>query len=245
MEPNDLSAAPDILTVEGLSVSYGGIRAVKGIDFSVPAGSLMSIIGSNGAGKSTTLNTIAGLLTQGKGRVEFLGKNVLGRSAYRLVRSGLALVPEGRMVAPPLTVRENLLQSKASGRLDSGEFDATYDRVMELFPVLGKREKQLAASLSGGEQQMLALGRALLTGPKLLMLDEPSMGLAPVMVDIVFAAIEKIHADGLTVLLVEQNAARALDICDFAIVLQRGEVAVSGRPDELRQDAAVMEAFLG
>ncbi|CAN5299543.1 ABC transporter ATP-binding protein [soil metagenome] len=235
----------DILTVEGLSVSYGGIRAVKGIDFSVPEGSLMSIIGANGAGKSTTLNTIAGLLTQGKGKVEFLGQDVLGRSASRLVRSGLALVPEGRMVAPPLTVRENLLQSKASRRLGADEFDATYDRVMELFPVLGKREKQLAASLSGGEQQMLALGRALLTGPKLLMLDEPSMGLAPVMVDIVFAAIEKVHADGLTVLLVEQNAARALDICDFAFVLQRGEVAVSGHPDELRQDAAVMEAFLG
>jgi branched-chain amino acid transport system ATP-binding protein len=235
----------DILVVRDLSVAYGGIQAVKGIDFSVPEGALMSIIGSNGAGKSTTLTTIAGLLSQGKGSVEFLGKPVLGKSASKLVRAGLALVPEGRMVAPPLTVRENLLQSKAAGRLDREQFAATYDRVMELFPVLGTRSGQLAASLSGGEQQMLALGRALLTGPRLLMLDEPSMGLAPVMVDIVFSAIEKIHADGLTVLLVEQNAARALDICDHAIVLQRGEIAIAGRPDELRKEPAVMEAFLG
>lgn len=235
----------DILRVEGLTVAYGGIQAVKGIDFSVPEGSLVSIIGSNGAGKSTTLNTIAGLITQGKGTVKFLDKNVLGRSAYRLARAGLVLVPEGRMVAPPLTVRENLMQSKAAGRLGRDEFDATYDRVMELFPVLGRRSTQLAASLSGGEQQMLALGRALLTGPRLLMLDEPSMGLAPVIVDAVFAAIEAVHADGLTILLVEQNAARALDMCDFAFVLQRGEVAISGRPEELRESAEVMEAFLG
>lgn len=235
----------DILVVEGLTVAYGGIQAVKGIDFTVPEGSLISIIGSNGAGKSTTLTTIAGLLQQGRGSVRFLGKEILGKPASRLVRAGLALVPEGRMVAPPLTVRENLLQSKAAGRLDREQFDATYDRVMELFPVLGTRSGQLAASLSGGEQQMLALGRALLTGPRLLMLDEPSMGLAPVMVDIVFSAIEKVHADGLTVLLVEQNAARALDICDHAIVLQRGEIAIGGDPDELRREPAVMEAFLG
>lgn len=234
-----------MLRVEGLTVTYGGIRAVKGIDFSVPEGSLVSIIGSNGAGKSTTLNAIAGLLTQGKGTVEFLGESVLGRPAFQLARAGLALVPEGRMIAPPLTVRENLLQSKASGRLNAEQFSTTYDRVMELFPVLGARTGQLAASLSGGEQQMLALGRALLTGPRLLMLDEPSMGLAPVMVDVVFKAIRAIHADGLTILLVEQNAALALEMCDLAFVLSRGEVAISGRPEELREDAAVMEAFLG
>lgn len=235
----------DILRVKDLSVSYGGIRAVKGIDFSVAEGSLVSIIGSNGAGKSTTLGAIAGLVSQSKGSVEFLGKNVLGKSPYRIARSGLAIVPEGRMVAPPLTVRENLLQSKAAGRLSSEQFGATYDRVMDLFPVLGRRSTQLAASLSGGEQQMLALGRALLTGPRLLMLDEPSMGLAPVMVDVVFNAIRAIHADGLTILLVEQNAALALEICDLGFVLSRGEVVVSGRPDALREDAAVMQAFLG
>ena len=240
MAPSDV-----ILDVQGLSVAYGGIRAVKGIDLTVPEGALVALIGSNGAGKSTTLNTIAGLIRTGRGRVTFLGQSILGKHAPRLVRMGLALVPEGRMVAAPLTVRENLLQSKASGRLDADRFAATFERVVELFPVLGTRMNQLAGSLSGGEQQMLALGRALLTGPRLLMLDEPSMGLSPAMVDIVFSAIEAVHADGLTVLLVEQNAARALEVCDHAVVLQRGEVAISGTPAELEGAPSVMEAFLG
>ena len=238
-------AHDDILTVRDLSIAYGGIRAVKGIDFQVAEGSLVSIIGSNGAGKSTTLNTIAGLITRGRGRVEFFGQSILGKGAPRLVKLGLALVPEGRMIAAPLTVRENLHQSRAAGRLSREEFAETYERVMEMFPVLGRRSSQLAGSLSGGEQQMLALGRALLTGPRLLMLDEPSMGLSPAMVDTVFEAIQRVHADGLTVLLVEQNAARALEVCDVAFVLQRGEIAVSGTPEQLRDADSVMEAFLG
>lgn len=238
-------APNDILQVTDLRVSYGGIAAVKGISFSVREGSLVSIIGTNGAGKSTTLNTLAGLHNGGVGSVVFDGKSVLGKKAYRMARAGLALVPEGRMIAPPLTVRENMMQSKAAGRLDRGQFAATYDRMLELFPVLGRRSTQLAASLSGGEQQMLALARAVLTGPRLLMLDEPSMGLAPVMVDAVFAAVQKLHEDGLTILLVEQNAPLALELCDHAIVLQRGEIVLSGTPESLAGEAAVREAFLG
>jgi len=238
-------ARNELLAVQNLSVSYGGIQAVKSVSFSVSEGSLVSIIGTNGAGKTTTLNAIAGILAHGAGKVRFLGNDVLGQPASKLVRQGLAIVPEGRMVAAPLTVRENLLQSRASGRLDAQGFSDVYERVMELFPRLRQREGQLAGSLSGGEQQMLALGRALLTGPKLLMLDEPSMGLAPIMVDVVFEAVKAIHDDGIAILLVEQNAARALDVCDRALVLQRGEIAVTGRPEELLGNDAVLEAFLG
>lgn len=233
-----------MLEVTELSVSYGGIAAVRGVDLTVAEGSLVALIGANGAGKSTTLNTIAGLLKPQKGKVTFGGRDVTGWSAHSLVRAGLVLVPEGRMVAAPLTVDENLRQARYSKRLSTKDFAAQYERVLTLFPVLGKRSAQIAGSLSGGEQQMLALGRALLTGPELLLLDEPSMGLAPVMVDAVFEAIRAIHAGGTTILLVEQNAELATEVCDEAVFLQRGEVLVRGRGRELMEDQTLRAAFL-
>ncbi|MTD54964.1 ABC transporter ATP-binding protein [Amycolatopsis pithecellobii] len=233
-----------MLEVTDLWVSYGGIAAVRGVDLTVAKGSLVALIGSNGAGKSTTLNTIAGLTKSRKGTVTFHGENVTGRPAHRLVRAGLALVPEGRMVAAPLTVAENLRQAGYSKRLSTSDFAREYERVLSLFPVLGKRSAQIAGSLSGGEQQMLALGRALLTGPDLLLLDEPSMGLAPVMVDTVFDAIRAIHAGGMTILLVEQNAELATEVCDEAVVLQRGEVLVRGRGRDVLEDETLRAAFL-
>lgn len=237
-------ASDELLTVSDLHVAYGGIVAVRGVNFAVDRGALVSIIGSNGAGKSSTLNTIAGLLRARSGEVRFAGQSVLGWSTSKLARSGLALVPEGRMVAANLTVRENLVQAKAARRVDTDEFSRRYDHVMTLFPVLGSRASQYAGSLSGGEQQMLAVGRAFLTAPDLLVLDEPSMGLAPVMVDTVFQAIKAIHDDGMTVLLVEQNAHKALDLCDYAYVMQRGQVTHSGTPQELRATDSVRQAFL-
>lgn len=235
----------ELLSVRSLHVSYGGIAAVRDVSFDVRRNSLVAVIGSNGAGKSTTLNTIAGLIRASSGQVRFRNEPVLGRSTFTLARLGLALVPEGRMIAPTLTVRENLMQAKAARRLGADEFAERYEQVMELFTVLGNRAGQHAGSLSGGEQQMLAIGRALLTGPELLILDEPSMGLAPVMVNTVFDAVRAIHADGMTVLLVEQNAHLALDLCDHAFVMQRGVITHAGTPDALRGTDAVRQAFLG
>ncbi|MEO3860220.1 ABC transporter ATP-binding protein [Acrocarpospora sp. B8E8] len=233
-----------MLDVNDLWVSYGGISAVRGIRITVEPGSLVALIGSNGAGKSTTLNAIAGLTRPRSGTVTFRGANITGWTTHNLVRAGLVLVPEGRMVAAPLSVRENLQQARYSKRLSSDEFTDRYDQAMTLFPVLGKRSSQVAGSLSGGEQQMLALARALLTGPDLLLLDEPSMGLAPVMVDAVFDAIRTIHTDGMTILLVEQNAELAMDLCDQAIVMQRGELLTSGQPHDLLSDGSLRSMFL-
>jgi branched-chain amino acid transport system ATP-binding protein len=233
-----------MLELKDLWVSYGGIAAVRGIDLAVRAGSLVALIGSNGAGKSTTLNTVAGLTRPRSGTILFRGQDVTGWPAHVLARSGLALVPEGRMVAAPLTVRENLHQARYAKRLTPDEFARRYDRVLTLFPVLGRRAAQIAGSLSGGEQQMLALGRALLTGPDLLLLDEPSMGLAPVMVDVVFDAIRAIRSDGMTILLVEQNAELATSLCDQAVVMQRGEVVGAGTGADVMADDALRAAFL-
>lgn len=234
-----------MLTITDLSASYGAIRAVTDLSLEVPEGGLVALIGSNGAGKSTTLRTVAGLHKPAGGRVELAGRNVTGTATHKLVRAGLGYVPEGRMVVAPLTVEENLMLSASARRGDRAALKARQEHVFDLFPRLAERRTQIAASLSGGEQQMLAVGRALMGDPRCILLDEPSMGLAPSMVDIVFEAIQAVHAQGLSILLVEQNAALALDIATYAYVLERGRIAVHGRPEELRESPEVAAAYLG
>ena len=231
-----------ILSVEGLDVRYGTIPALTGLDLEVRKGSLTALLGANGAGKSTTLNTVAGLLKPAGGRVCFDGKDITGHAAHRVVRNGLALVPEGRLVVAPLTVLENLeLSSFARGRRRTADLD----EVWELFPRLAERKKQTAGLMSGGEQQMLAIARAWMTKPTMVLLDEPSMGLSPALVDIVFEAIAAIHAAGATILLVEQNASRALPVCDHAYLMHRGQVLSSGTPAELDEDPDLVARHLG
>jgi branched-chain amino acid transport system ATP-binding protein len=231
-----------VLTVDDLDVRYGTIPALSGLSLSVEQGSLTALLGANGAGKSTTLNTVAGLLKPTRGRVVFDGDDITGRSAYRVTRRGLALVPEGRLVVAPLTVLENLeLSAFARGR----KRKASLDEVWELFPRLAERKTQHAGLMSGGEQQMLAIARAWMTKPSMVLLDEPSMGLSPALVDIVFEAIEQIHAAGTTVLLVEQNASRALPICDHAYLIHRGDIIASGTPAELDADPDLVARHLG
>ncbi len=233
---------PEILTVDRLEVRYGTIPALSGLSLAVEQGSLTALLGANGAGKSTTLNTVAGLLRPAGGRVTFAGEDVTGKDAHRLARRGLALVPEGRMVVAPLTVLENLnLSSFARGRKRT----AVLDEVWDLFPRLAERRRQPAGLMSGGEQQMLAIARAWMTKPTMLLLDEPSMGLSPALVDIVFDAITRIHATGVTVLLVEQNASRALPICDQAYLIHRGDIIASGTPAELDADPDLVARHLG
>ncbi|HEY8543442.1 MAG TPA: ABC transporter ATP-binding protein [Acidimicrobiales bacterium] len=234
-----------MLTVRNLSASYGAIQAVRDLDLEVPDGQLVALIGSNGAGKSTTLKTIAGLHRPSGGRVELAGRDVTGVPTHRLVRWRLGYVPEGRMVVAPLTVQENLDLSWVGRGVGEAEVRRREERVFELFPRLHERRSQIAGSLSGGEQQMLAIGRALMCEPVCLLLDEPSMGLAPSVVDLVFDAIREIHRSGLSILLVEQNAALALDLADHAYVLERGRVAVSGRPADIAGTPEVHEAYLG
>jgi branched-chain amino acid transport system ATP-binding protein len=231
-----------ILSVESLDVRYGTIPALTGLSLEVERGSLTALLGANGAGKSTTLNTVAGLLKPSSGRVVFDGKDITGQSAHRTVRQGLALVPEGRMVVSPLTVLENLqLSSFARGRNRSADLE----EVWELFPRLAERTKQPAGLMSGGEQQMLAIARAWMTKPTMVLLDEPSMGLSPALVDIVFEAIATIHAAGATILLVEQNASKALPISDHAYLIHRGEILSSGTPAELDEDPDLVARHLG
>lgn len=231
-----------ILSVEDLDVRYGTIPALTGLSLEVERGSLTSLLGANGAGKSTTLNTVAGLLKPTNGRVSFDGKDITGQPAHRTVRHGLALVPEGRMVVSPLNVLENLeLSSFAGGRRRTADLD----EVWELFPRLAERKKQTAGLLSGGEQQMLAIARAWMTKPTMVLLDEPSMGLSPALVDIVFEAIETIHDAGATVLLVEQNASKALPISDHAYLIHRGQILSSGTPAELDEDPDLVARHLG
>jgi branched-chain amino acid transport system ATP-binding protein len=230
-----------MLNVSKLCSSYGAIKAVTDLTLEVRDQSLVALIGSNGAGKSTTLRTIAGLHRPERGRVELEGEDLTGTPIHRMVRAGVALVPEGRMVVAPLTVQENLDLSRAAGRTT----ERTYERIYELFPRLADRRAQIAGSLSGGEQQMLALGRALATEPRVLLLDEPSMGLAPAIVDVVFDAIVEIHRSGQSILLVEQNAALALAIADHAYVLERGQLVAEGEPKELEDAPEVRAAYLG
>ncbi|HEY6864096.1 MAG TPA: ABC transporter ATP-binding protein [Burkholderiales bacterium] len=232
-----------MLEVRGLRVAYGGIAAVKGIDLEVGRGELVCLIGANGAGKTTTLKAIAGALAPAAGSVLLEGREVAGVPAHELVRRGLALVPEGRGVFARLTVAENLRMG-AYCRDDAG-IEPDLERVYGLFPRLRERRRQIAGTLSGGEQQMLAIGRALMSRPKLLLLDEPSMGLAPIAAKAVFATIRGIAADGVTVLLVEQNALAALELARRAYVMESGSIALAGEARALLGDPKVREAYLG
>ena len=233
-----------ILHVENLNVYYGAIHAVKGISFDVEEGEVVTLIGANGAGKSTTLNTVASLLKPREGVVEFEGKSLLGIAPHTIVGKGIALCPEGRRVFLQMSVRENL-EMGAFTRTDSSEIAASLEDVFKRFPRLKERENQVAGTLSGGEQQMLAMGRALMSKPRLLMLDEPSMGLAPILVQEIFDIIEQLHSSGTTVLLVEQNARMALKVADRAYVLETGRVSMSGKASELASDERVKQAYLG
>ncbi|OGA10082.1 MAG: ABC transporter ATP-binding protein [Betaproteobacteria bacterium RIFCSPLOWO2_02_64_14] len=233
-----------MLEVTGLKVSYGGINAVKGIDFRVGPGELVTLIGANGAGKTTTLKTLAGLLRPAAGRICYDGREIHAAPSYQLVRLGLALVPEGRGVFSRLSVEENLALG-AYCRNDRAGVGADRERVYGLFPRLAERRGQLAGTLSGGEQQMLAIGRALMSRPRLLLLDEPSMGLAPIMVTRIFETIRTIAAEGVTLLLVEQNARLALEISDRGYVMESGAIALAGNAAALLNNPQVRHAYLG
>ena len=233
-----------ILHVEDLNVYYGSIHAVKGISFDVEEGEVVTLIGANGAGKSTTLNTVAGLLKPRSGKVEFEGASLVGVRPHTIVGRGMALCPEGRRVFLQMTVRDNL-EMGAFTRRDAAEVAESLEMVFERFPRLKERETQIAGTLSGGEQQMLAMGRALMSKPRLLMLDEPSMGLAPILVAEIFDIIRSLHEAGTTVLLVEQNARMALSVADRAYVLETGTIAMSGPAAELADDERVKKAYLG
>ena len=233
-----------ILHVDDLNVYYGSIHAVKGISFDVEEGEIVTLIGANGAGKSTTLNTVAGLLKPREGKVEFEGESLLGIPPHTIVSRGMALCPEGRRVFLQMSVRENL-EMGAFTRRDSAEIADSLEMVFDRFPRLKEREGQSAGTLSGGEQQMLAMGRALMSKPRLLMLDEPSMGLAPILVQEIFNIIKSLHETGTTVLLVEQNARMALSVADRAYVLETGRVSMSGNAADLANDDRVKQAYLG
>ena len=236
---------PDILLkVSGLKVAYGGIQAVKGVDLEVRDGELVTLIGSNGAGKTTTMKAITGSLPMLGGDIEYLGKSIKGRGAWDLVKEGLAMVPEGRGVFARMTITENL-QMGAYIRSDKAGIAADIEKMFALFPRLRERKDQLAGTMSGGEQQMLAMGRALMSRPRVLLLDEPSMGLSPIMVDKIFEVVRDVSALGMTVLLVEQNASRALGIANRGYVMESGNVTMNGEAKALLDDPRVRAAYLG
>ncbi len=232
-----------MLKITGLKVAYGGIQAVKGATLEVHAGELVSLIGANGAGKTTTLKAITGLLEPKDGNIEYLGRSIKGQGAWELVKQGLVMVPEGRGTFTRMTITENL-QMGAFTRNDK-DIEADIDKVFEIFPRLKERRHQLGGTMSGGEQQMLAMGRGLMARPKVLLLDEPSMGLSPIMVDKIFEVISDIHQRGTTVLLVEQNASRALGLANRGYVMDSGEVTMSGDAKALLNDPKVRAAYLG
>ena len=238
------TAANVLLKVSGLKVAYGGIQAVKGVSFEVQEGELVSLIGANGAGKTTTLKAVTGTLPPKAGEIEFLGHSIRGRGPWELVREGLVMVPEGRGTFTRMTITENL-QMGAFVRDDKPGIDADLEKVFGIFPRLKERAHQLAGTMSGGEQQMLAMGRALMARPKVLLLDEPSMGLSPIMVDKIFEVVEDIHKQGTTILLVEQNASRALQLAQRGYVMDSGEVTMSGDAKTLLEDPKVRAAYLG
>ena len=233
-----------MLSIKNLSVHYGGIHALRGISLDVPAGKIVTLIGANGAGKSTTLNSIMGLVKADSGLVSWNGKDIFGAKTKTIVESGIVLVPEGRRVFPNLSVDENLTLG-AYARNDMAEIEVDRERVIGLFPRLKERHKQKAGTLSGGEQQMLAVGRALMSKPTVLMMDEPSLGLAPLIVGMIFDIIRQINAAGVTVLLVEQNAQAALDVADVGYVMETGTISFSGGGKELLADDRVRKAYLG
>ena len=233
-----------LLKVTGLKVAYGGIQAVKGTDFEVREGELVSLIGSNGAGKTTTMKAITGTLPLAGGDIEYLGKSIKGQGPWDLVKQGLAMVPEGRGVFTRMTITENL-QMGAYIRRDKAGIVQDIERVFGIFPRLRERKDQLAGTMSGGEQQMLAMGRALMSRPKLLLLDEPSMGLSPIMVDKIFEVVRDVYAQGVTVLLVEQNASRALALANRGYVMESGLISMTGSGQDLLSDPKVRAAYLG
>lgn len=233
-----------LLKVTGLKVAYGGIQAVKGVDLEVNEGELVTLIGSNGAGKTTTMKAITGSLPMLAGDIEYLGKSIKGRGAWDLVREGLAMVPEGRGVFARMTITENL-QMGAYVRSDKAGIAADIEKMFVLFPRLRERKDQLAGTMSGGEQQMLAMGRALMSRPRVLLLDEPSMGLSPIMVDKIFEVVRDVSALGMTALLVEQNASRALGIASRGYVMESGNITMNGEAKALLDDPRVRAAYLG
>jgi branched-chain amino acid transport system ATP-binding protein len=237
-------AATPLLALEGLEVAYGGIQAVRGIDLVVGRGELVCLIGANGAGKTTTLKVITGLQPVSGGTVRYEGEDVTGAPAFQLVRRGLAMVPEGRGVFGGLTIEENLAMG-AYTRKDRDGIRADIERVFALFPRLKERRRQTAGTLSGGEQQMLAMGRAMMSRPRLLLLDEPSMGLAPLMVQKVFETILAVSGEGVTILLIEQNAKLALEVSHRGYVMESGEVTLAGDAKELLHDPKIRAAYLG
>ncbi len=235
--------AMTMLKVTGLKVAYGGIQAVKGVSFEVHQGELVSLIGANGAGKTTTLKAITGTQAVADGDIQFMGRSIKGQGPWDLVRQGLVMVPEGRGTFTRMTITENL-QMGAFIRNDDG-IEADIEKVFDRFPRLKERRAQLAGTMSGGEQQMLAMGRALMARPKVLLMDEPSMGLSPIMVDKIFETIAEVHAGGTTVLLVEQNASRALGLANRGYVMESGEITMSGDAKVLLNDPRVRAAYLG
>ena len=232
-----------MLKIENVVAGYGHITALKSINLEVPQGSIVSLIGANGAGKSTTMRSIMGLVKPTEGRITFEGKDITSMKTHDIVKSGISLVPEGRQILQDMSVYENL-EMGGYIRKDA-EINDDIKKVFKRFPILDERSYQLGGTLSGGQQQMLAIGRALMARPKLLLLDEPSMGLAPLVVNEIFETIKEISAEGTTVLLVEQNVRQALKIADYAYVLETGKMVLSGPADEVRHDPRVMEAYLG
>ena len=232
-----------MLKVQDINVYYGAIHAIKGVSFDVEEGEVVTLIGANGAGKSTILNTVSGLLHAKTGSIEFLGKSLAGVPAHRIVGQGLALVPEGRRIFLQMTVEENL--EMGAFTRPNAAVGGGIERVYEQFPRLKERRKQIAGTLAGGEQQMLAMGRALMADPKLLMLDEPSMGLAPILVDQIFEIIQRLHQAGTTILLVEQNAQMALSVADRGYVLETGKIVATGTGQDLLRNESVKRAYLG
>ena len=233
-----------LLKVTGLKVSYGGIQAVKGVDFEVREGELVSLIGSNGAGKTTTMKAITGTLPMAGGDIEYMGQSIRGQGPWDLVKQGLAMVPEGRGVFTRMSIIENL-QMGAYIRDDKDGIEADIEKMFAIFPRLKERSDQLAGTMSGGEQQMLAMGRALMSRPKVLLMDEPSMGLSPIMVDKIFEVVRDVFAQGVTVLLVEQNASRALSIANRGYVMESGIITMTGDAKQMLNDPKVRAAYLG
>ena len=240
----DTSNKNVLLKVKGLKVAYGGIQAVKGVDFEVREGELVSLIGSNGAGKTTTMKAITGTLPMNDGDIEYLGQSICGQGAWDLVRKGLVMVPEGRGVFARMTITENLLMG-AYTRNDKAGIEADVEKMFTIFPRLRERKDQLAGTMSGGEQQMLAMGRALMSQPKVLLLDEPSMGLSPIMVDKIFEVVRDVYALGVTIVLVEQNASRALALADRGYVMESGIITMTGPGQDMLRDPKVRAAYLG
>ena len=232
-----------MLEVSGLTVSYGHIEAVRDISFHVAEGTIVSLVGPNGAGKTTTLNAISGVVPAAQGTMRFRGKDITRASTHRRVSEGIVQIPEGRLVLANMTVRENL--ELGAYRRSAGETRATIAAMEERFPILGERRKSPAGTLSGGEQQMLAIARGLMAKPKLLLLDEPSLGLAPLLVQTIFEIIGELHSEGLTILLVEQNAHQALTVSSHGYVMESGKIVLEGSAEQLMADQAVIDSYLG